>query len=71
VLEVNGEACALGVFADITDRREAEEALREAKDFSENLIRTANVIILGLDSEATSPFSIRLRRRLPVTASKI
>ena len=51
VLEVNGEACALGVFADITDRREAEEALREAKDFSENLIRTANVIILGLDSE--------------------
>ncbi len=36
-------------FADMTERREAEEALRNAKEFSENLIQTANVMILSLD----------------------
>jgi PAS domain S-box-containing protein len=36
---------------DITERECAEAALRDAKEFSENLIRTANVMILGLDTE--------------------
>ena len=32
VLEVNGEPCAIGVFGDITDRRQAEEALRRSEE---------------------------------------
>ncbi|MBI3804637.1 MAG: PAS domain S-box protein [Nitrospirae bacterium] len=36
---------------DITERKKAEEALRTAKEFSENLIQTANVMILSLDTE--------------------
>ncbi|MGA8437347.1 MAG: PAS domain S-box protein [Candidatus Sulfotelmatobacter sp.] len=46
------------ILRDVTQTKRAEEArhrselaLRDAKEFSENLIRTANVIILGLDME--------------------
>jgi PAS domain S-box-containing protein len=38
---------------DITERRRAEQAMRAAKEFSENLIQTANVMILGLDTDGT------------------
>ncbi|MGC2542712.1 MAG: PAS domain S-box protein, partial [Candidatus Sulfotelmatobacter sp.] len=38
-------------FVDLTERKKGEVALRDAKEFSDNLIRTANVIILGLDVE--------------------
>ena len=37
----------VSIVRDITERKRAEEALRDAKEFSENLIRTANVIVLG------------------------
>ncbi|NKE73397.1 PAS domain S-box protein [Candidatus Manganitrophus noduliformans] len=39
------------VFSDITERKKAEETIRAAKEFSENLIQTANVMILSLDTE--------------------
>jgi formate hydrogenlyase transcriptional activator len=39
------------VLSDITERKRAEEGLRDAKQFSENLIQTANAIILGLDAD--------------------
>jgi len=39
----------LAIVQDVTERKRAEEALREAKEFSDSLIRTANVIILSLD----------------------
>jgi PAS domain S-box-containing protein len=39
------------VLRDITERKRAEEGLRDAKQFSENLIQTANAIILGLDAD--------------------
>jgi diguanylate cyclase (GGDEF)-like protein/PAS domain S-box-containing protein len=39
-----------GIAEDITERKKMEEALRNAKEFSENLIETANVMILGLDT---------------------
>jgi PAS domain S-box-containing protein len=39
----------VGVAVDITDRRKAEEALSEARLFTDNLIETANVIIVGLN----------------------
>jgi formate hydrogenlyase transcriptional activator len=41
----------VSIVRDITERKRAEEALRDAKEFSENLIRTANVMVLGLDTE--------------------
>lgn len=40
-----------GIAQDITERKLAEDQLRNAKEFSETLIQTANVIILGLDTE--------------------
>jgi len=40
-----------GIAEDITDRKRAEEALRSSREFSENLIQTANVMILSLDPE--------------------
>jgi PAS domain S-box-containing protein len=47
----NGEAQAiLEIDRDITEHKKAEEALAEAKEFSENLIHTANVMILSLDA---------------------
>jgi len=39
------------VLRDITERKRAEEGLRDTKQFSENLIQTANIIILGLDAD--------------------
>ncbi|HWQ18743.1 MAG TPA: PAS domain S-box protein, partial [Methanotrichaceae archaeon] len=44
-------AGSLGMVTDITERKKAEEALHEAKEYAENLIETANVIVLGLDTE--------------------
>lgn len=40
-----------GIAEDITERKLTEQELRHAKEFSENLIQTANVIILGLDPD--------------------
>src|SRR5579863_6903141 len=40
----------IAIKQDITARKQAEEALIHAKEFSENLIQTANVIILGLNT---------------------
>src|ERR1039457_3750407 len=39
------------VLRDITERKRAEEGLRDTKQFSEKLIQTANIIILGLDAD--------------------
>lgn len=40
-----------GIAHDVTEHKRAEFALKNAKEFSENLIQTANVIILGLDTQ--------------------
>lgn len=37
------------LFQDITTRITFEQALKQSKDYSENLIQTANVMIIGLD----------------------
>jgi PAS domain S-box-containing protein len=39
------------ILQDITERKRAEDELRRAKDFSEKLIQTASVIVLGLDMQ--------------------
>ena len=41
----------VGIGRDVTERRKVEAELRRAKEFAENLINTANVIVLGLDPE--------------------
>jgi PAS domain S-box-containing protein len=40
----------LAAIRDITERIQAEAALRHAKDYAENLIETANVMVIGLDA---------------------
>ena len=36
---------------DITERKQAELALQSAKDYAENLLQTANAIVIGLDRD--------------------
>jgi len=40
----------IGTARDITKQKHIMEALRQAKDYAENLIETANVMIVGLDT---------------------
>ncbi len=40
-----------GSFQDISDLKQTEESLQNAKDFAENLIQTANAIVVGLDTK--------------------
>lgn len=42
-----------GMAHDVTERRRAEQVLQETRRFSERLIQTANVIILGLDTDGS------------------
>jgi PAS domain S-box-containing protein len=53
-----------GISRDITRRRLDEVALREAKEYSESLIRTANVIAVGLDTEGNVEFFNETAQRL-------
>lgn len=39
----------ISIWRDITELKKNEEALRQAKDYAENLIETANVMVVGLD----------------------
>jgi PAS domain S-box-containing protein len=39
----------IGTHVDITERKEAEFALRQAKDFAEKLVATANALVVCLD----------------------
>jgi PAS domain S-box-containing protein len=41
----------VGIGRDVTQRKKAEAELRREKEFAENLITTANVMVLGLDLE--------------------
>ena len=49
-MEYFGRQAFLLQVRDVTKRTMALEELRRAKEFSENLIRTANVLIVGLDA---------------------
>ncbi len=40
-----------GMVAEMRQRKLAEEAAQAARDYAENLIRTANVIVIGLDND--------------------
>ena len=47
----SGGGAVLAIIRDITERKQAEEALRSERDFAESLIETAQVIVLVLDTE--------------------
>ena len=50
----DGAGCiigCIGIALDVTEPKRLENALQKAKDHAENLIETANVMIVGLDSE--------------------
>ena len=46
-----GRVRTVGQILDITERKKAEDALRRTNDYLENLIATANVMIVGLDAD--------------------
>jgi PAS domain S-box-containing protein len=48
-LVVSGKDETLSIVRDITERNKAEEAIAEARHFTDNLIQKANVMIIGLD----------------------
>jgi PAS domain S-box-containing protein len=50
-VQIRGEWHAIGVVRDITERKRAEKSLKNAKEYIENLIQGANVIIVGRDRE--------------------
>ncbi|MBU6391913.1 MAG: PAS domain S-box protein, partial [Planctomycetes bacterium] len=39
----------IGTARDVTERKQMIDALRQAKDYAENLIETANVMVVGMD----------------------
>jgi PAS domain S-box-containing protein len=50
-VELDGhEPLLLSIFRDVTDRRQAEEEIRHARDYSENLIANAPVLVAHLDN---------------------
>jgi PAS domain S-box-containing protein len=48
---VDGDVIYTAVLRDVTDRKEAEEALRRERDFAERLIQAAPMIVLVLDPQ--------------------
>lgn len=55
----------VGTHTDITGRKQAEQALQSAKEFAEELIQTANAMVLGLDK--TGHFTIFNRAAEEIT----
>lgn len=51
-VKIKKKTLVLGIARDVTARKQAEAAIRAAREFSENLIETANSIIITLDQEA-------------------
>ncbi len=49
IIDYNNSRAILKVARDITDRKRVEAALQKAKDYAENLIHTANAIVVCLD----------------------
>lgn len=63
--EYNGEIGGVIMFTEvITDRKQAAVALQEARDYAENLIETANAIVLGLDLEGNVRLSNKAAEKI-------
>ena len=48
---IQGRSCAVGFFADVTERKQALDALRETNEYLDNLINYANAPIIVWDPE--------------------
>jgi PAS domain S-box-containing protein len=51
IIEFRGKKLLQGIFRDITERKQAEKTLQEAKTRFENLFETANELIITTDAE--------------------
>jgi len=51
IIEFRGKKLLQGIFRDITERKQAEKALQEAKTRFEDLFETANELIITTDAE--------------------
>jgi len=51
VIHIKGKNLIQGIWRDITERKKTEEALKRERDFSQNLLNTAQAIVLVLDTE--------------------
>jgi PAS domain S-box-containing protein len=49
-VDAAGNRFVVGVLRDITQRKQAERAMRAAKDYAEKLVETANAMVIGLDA---------------------
>jgi PAS domain S-box-containing protein len=58
VIELNGEMCALGVATDVTERKQAEEALRRSEENYRNFVSQSSEGIFREDLDA--PVSVDL-----------
>ncbi len=56
-MDLNGETCILSVIADVTERKQAEAALRESKDELHLLLQSTAEAIYGIDLEGRCTFS--------------
>jgi PAS domain S-box-containing protein len=52
VLKLGGRQCIIGFFRDITERKQAEDKLRETNEYLENLINYANAPIIVWDTQS-------------------
>nr|WP_321353287.1 PAS domain S-box protein [uncultured Methanoregula sp.] len=50
---IPGTKRSIASLLDITDRKRAEEILKDAQEYMEKLIQTANAMIVGIDSNGT------------------
>jgi len=52
-IEWKGQTAIFTTLLDITERRRADDAVQQARRYAEDLIETANVMIVGLDAAGT------------------
>ncbi|MFZ0771377.1 MAG: PAS domain S-box protein [Candidatus Sulfotelmatobacter sp.] len=58
VIELNGEPCAIAAFADITDRMQAEEALRRSEENYRNFVSQSSEGIFRQDLDNPVPVDL-------------
>lgn len=56
LINLNGQSCILSVSSDITERKQAEEALRASEAQDRDLVQTANCAILRWDTDGNILF---------------